>query len=78
MVAMTTSSPRWSVVTVIVYSSGTMMSLCKRKLESELASKHFRFLRPRVNVFILMGFWLNLLNKVRGSHRLKILSRVIL
>ncbi len=25
-----------------------------------------------------MGFWLNPLNKVRGSHRLKILSRFIL
>ncbi len=29
-------------------------------------------------VFFLMGFWLNPLNKVRGSHKLNILSRFIL
>ncbi len=28
--------------------------------------------------FFLMGFWLNPLNKVRGSHKLKILSHFIL
>ncbi len=28
--------------------------------------------------FFLMGFWLNPLNKVCGSHKLKILSRFIL
>ncbi len=29
-------------------------------------------------MFFLMGFWLNPLNKVRGSNKLKIISRFIL
>ncbi len=54
-----------------------MMSLCRRKPGSELAFYHFWFHRPKVNGFF-EWIWLNPLNKVCGSHKLKILSRFIL
>ncbi len=48
-----------------------MMSICRRV--SILA-----LLVPESMVFFLLGFWLNPLNKVCGSHRLKILSNFII